>query len=59
MSLLIIECNEIHLNMNIFDFKLTDEEMNQIRKIDQKKKYFDVTLEEMEKLFSQIPAPAD
>ena len=45
--------------MNIFDFKLTDEEMNQIRKIDQKKKYFDVTLEEMEKLFSQIPAPAD
>lgn len=39
-------------NINIFDFELTEEEMNQIRALDQGKRFFNMTLEEQEKNLS-------
>lgn len=39
-------------NIDIFDFVLTDEEMNQIRSLDQGKRFFNMTLEEQEKNLS-------
>ncbi|MBQ3426797.1 MAG: aldo/keto reductase [Clostridia bacterium] len=36
-------------NFDIFDFELTDDEMNEIRKLDKGKRFFNMTLEEQEK----------
>ena len=33
-------------NLNIFDFELTEDEMNEIRKLDGTKRYYDVSLED-------------
>ena len=43
--------NPVHIkeNFEIFDFALTDEEMNKIRTLDAGKRFFNMTLEEQEK----------
>ncbi len=43
--------NPVHIkeNFEIFDFALTDEEMNKIRNLDAGKRFFNMTLEEQEK----------
>lgn len=43
--------NPVHIkeNFEIFDFELTEEEMNEIRKLDSGKRFFNMTLEEQEK----------
>lgn len=44
-------------NIDIFDFSLTEEEMDKIRALDKGKRFFTMTLEEQEKNLSQfIPA---
>lgn len=46
--------NPLHIedNIDIFDFDLTEEEMNQIRAMDKNKRYFTVSEEEQEKMFT-------
>ena len=43
--------NPVHIreNFEIFDFELTNDEMNEIRKLDKGKRFFNMTLEEQEK----------
>ena len=43
--------NPVHIkeNFDIFDFELTEDEMNEIRKLDSGKRFFNMTLEEQEK----------
>ena len=43
--------NPVHIkeNFEIFDFELTEDEMNTIRKLDSGKRFFNMTLEEQEK----------
>ena len=52
--------NEIHMkeNIDIFDFSLTDEEMNQISKLDCGKRFFTLNLKEQEERLSRF-VPAD
>ena len=52
--------NEIHMkeNIDIFDFSLTDEEMNQISKLDCGKRFFTLNLKELEERLSRF-VPAD
>lgn len=45
-------------NINIFDFELTENEMNQIRELDCGKRFFTMTLEQQEAHLSQF-VPAD
>jgi len=44
--------NPIHIkeNFEIFDFELTEEEMNEIRKLDSGKRFFNMTLEQQEQM---------
>ena len=46
--------NPVHIkeNFEIFDFELTEDEMNEIRKLDSGKRFFMMTLEEQEKNLS-------
>ena len=43
--------NPVHIkeNFEIFDFELTEDEMNEIRKLDSGKRFFNMTLEQQEK----------
>ena len=43
--------NPVHMkeNFEIFDFELSDDEMNEIRKLDSGKRFFNMTLEQQEK----------
>lgn len=43
--------NPVHMkeNFDIFDFTLTEDEMNEIRKLDNGKRFFNMSLEEQEK----------
>lgn len=52
--------NKEHMkdNFNIFDFELTNDEMNRIKALDKNQRYFTMTLEEQEKNLSQF-TPAD
>ena len=52
--------NKEHMkdNFNIFDFELTNDEMNRIKSLDKNQRYFKMTLEEQEKNLSQF-TPAD
>ena len=52
--------NKEHMkdNFNIFDFELTNDEMNRIKELDKNQRYFTMTLEEQEKNLSQF-TPAD
>ena len=52
--------NPVHMkeNFDIFDFELTTEEMNEIRKLDNGKRFFNMTLEEQEKNLG-VWAPQD
>ena len=52
--------NKEHMkdNFNIFDFELTEDEMNKIKALDKNQRYFTMTLEEQEKNVSQF-TPAD
>lgn len=45
-------------NFDIFDFSLTEDEMNKIRAMDQGKRFFNVSLEQQEKMLSGF-RPAD
>ena len=45
-------------NFNIFDFELTNDEMNRIKSLDKNQRYFTMTLEEQEKNLGQF-TPAD
>ena len=44
--------NPVHIkeNFEIFDFELTEDEMNEIRKLDSGKRFFNMTLEQQEKM---------
>ena len=44
--------NPIHIkeNFEIFDFELTEDEMNEIRKLDSGKRFFNMTLEQQEQM---------
>ncbi len=51
--------NYIEENIAIFDFELSDDEMAQIRSLDQEKRFFNMTLEEKERAYlgkMQIPS---
>ena len=52
--------NPVHIkeNIDIFDFELTEEEMNEIRQLDKGFRYFTMTLKEQEEALSQF-VPAD
>lgn len=52
--------NPVHIkeNIDIFDFELTEEEMNEIRQLDKGFRYFTMTLKEQEKALGQF-VPAD
>ena len=52
--------NKEHMkdNFNIFDFELTNEEMNKIKALNKNQRYFTMTLEEQEKNLGQF-TPAD
>lgn len=52
--------NKEHMkdNFNIFDFELTNDEMNRIKALDKNERYFKMTLEEQEKNLSKS-TPAD
>ena len=52
--------NPVHIkeNIDIFDFELTDEEMNEIRQLDKGFRYYRRTLAEQEEALSQF-VPAD
>ena len=52
--------NPVHMkeNFEIFDFELTQGEMNEIRKTDKVVRFFNMTLEQQEKFLSSF-APAD
>ena len=52
--------NKEHMkdNFNIFDFELTNDEMNRIKSLDKNQRYFTMTLEEQEKNLSGF-TPAD
>ncbi len=44
--------NPVHIkeNFEIFDFELTEDEMNEIRKLDSGKRFFNMTLEQQEQM---------
>lgn len=44
----------IHENINIFDFKLSDEEMAQMRSLNKEKRFFNVSLEEKRRMYLNI-----
>ena len=48
--------NPIHIkeNFEIFDFELTEDEMNEIRKLDSGNRFFNMTLEQQEQFLSQF-----
>lgn len=48
--------NPVHIkeNIDIFDFELTEEEMNEIRQLDKGFRYFTMTLKEQEEALSQF-----
>ena len=52
--------NPVHIkeNIDIFDFELTEEEMNEIRQLDKGFRYFTMTLKEQEEALGQF-VPAD
>ena len=52
--------NPVHIkeNIDIFDFELTEEEMNEIRQLDKGFRYFTMTLKEQEEALGQF-LPAD
>ena len=52
--------NPVHIkeNIGIFDFELTEEEMNEIRQLDKGFRYFTMTLKEQEEALGQF-VPAD
>lgn len=55
-----LNIEHIRSNMDIFDFKLTEEEMSRIRDLDKKQSYYDfgkLTLEEQEKQLSAFILP--
>lgn len=52
--------NPVHIkeNIDIFDFELTEDEMNEIRELDKGFRYYTRTLAEQEEALSQF-VPAD
>lgn len=48
--------NPVHIkeNFEIFDFELTEDEMNEIRKLDSGKRFFNMSLEQQEQFLSQF-----
>ncbi len=50
--------DHIRDNFNIFDFELTEDEMNEIRALDKKKRYYYATPEILESYVEMIP-PVD
>ena len=44
--------NPVHIkeNFEIFDFELSEDEMNEIRKLDSGKRFFNMTLEQQEQM---------
>ena len=42
-------------NIQIFDFELTDEEMSRIRSLNREKRFFNMSLEEKERVYLNTP----